>query len=582
MTLRTISFYLMLLAIFATNAQANLERRYLKFIDKNAQGANIMETTYDVAPDYANNPSKSSAKNEWINVIFDENMPDSIQASVILAKQQWEKRMPDAMPVYIYAEYIPLSSDISVETTVGYYAGDGEMSGCPSSLASQIFHQSTSSEESLDGIISFNSSLHWNCDVSAYRHEGYNAFTMALRSFAKCFGFGSGICKSQTPLHGNYYTTKDGFFTYYDKNLRTPNEFLYTIPILSSDFNKYVQNGPLVVWGASGDKWMLPPRYKVYTSMVFSEGISLSTLNEASSLMYYGIGEGDKFTYIDKATASILNYLGWKFTAEYAESEITATGFDGRNVGSAYLPHILSLTNVSQSTEIEYEWEMFLKKENGLFSLFTTDSNSTFTIPEIDAPNSYQINSDKELEAIIRCSYKRNDTTYVTPFFHCYLDLKPRILSIDDVTITNKPDYIYSVSFYVRYCGSDHVHVEADNENSSYVERFDFYQPEYAHVEVPRMDEFVANWIIVSVQNEFGTATEQLDFPATYDPYASTIRNESAAQQLVSAQIYKTDGFLVYSGKESATAIQHMSPGIYIITYRYADGRIKTDKIIIQ
>lgn len=271
-----------------------------------------------------------------------------------------------------------------------------------------------------------------------------------------------------------------------------------------------------------------------------------------------------------------------KTTAEYAESEITATGFDGRNVGSAYMTHTLSLSSVSQSAAIEYDWEMFLKNENGLFSLCSTGSNANFTIPKFDAPDSYQINSDKELEAIIRCTYKRNDTTYVTPFFHCYLDLKPRILSIEDITITNKPDYIYSVSFYVRYCGSDHVHVEADNENSSYVERFDFYQPEYAHVEVPRMDEFVANWIIVSVQNEFGTATERLDFPATYDPYASTIRNESVAQQPISAQIYKVDGTLVYSGEDSATTIQHLSSGIFIITYRYADGRIKTDKIIIQ
>ena len=527
-------------------------------------------------------PSKSernSSRMGSIKLLFDESVSDSVRNVFEVAARSWEAKLPIEQVVNIFIEIQPLESEVQSIVDVAYYVGDYEGSICyPLSLALQIIDDAYTIDEDpgLSAYIALNSNLNWNCSYSANSVLGYNLLTTALRSFALAFGFGSSVA---------YDTDKSSYYflawpySVFDCKVHNDSQYMIDIPLDSECFSNFVSSDNLFVEGSNQD-------YKLYSDNLFVSGKSLVYLNEPGSLMHYNIGEGNKSFAIDSKTLDVLQSLGWNMVGEESEISITCVDISSDGIGSSYSPHVFSLDNNTGEAISEYLWHFYLKNINGDYTEISTGSSSTFVVPCISSTVGYFINLNGDLEGKIECEALCGGHIVSAKPFALSLELKPEIVSIEDIDTIVKGENLFALSFKVKYRGADRLNVYVEEEYSSTLRSYRIDEPYFAHVLTGNISSEYYSWVDIKVTNQYGTVTETLEFEPQEQLFSeknilSRLTDTNADSEYMS-EVYNSNGIMLYRGNINGYYIQNLASGLYFVKQYGSKGEVLMNKIVIR
>lgn len=265
---------------------------------------------------------------------------------------------------------------------------------------------------------------------------------------------------------------------------------------------------------------------------------------------------------------------------------IICNTLSANGTGSFYVSHTFYLPQENEAPT-DCNWSFYLKDKQGEPKLICSTLSGTFTIPEISAPEDYFINPEGELEGRIECEYTLNGEKLSATPFDISLELKPIILNIDDLSVHNTIDYSFSVSFTVQYAGADYVTVEVEEEYNTTLRDYRFYGPDIAHVKTGNISNLYYSWVSVRVSNKYGSDSQTLEFPPVQDPTGVentplTEASDSFSDSQSDSHIvlYTINGAPVFQGSRSDFSGRTFDPGLYIKEETFANGQVKTTKIL--
>lgn len=255
-------------------------------------------------------------------------------------------------------------------------------------------------------------------------------------------------------------------------------------------------------------------------------------------------------------------------------------------IGSAYSSHTFSLSKGSENVS-NYSWTFSLRDNTGEYVQISTGTSEEFTIDKISSPENYFVNLNGDLEGRIECDYTVGRQQYSAEPFILSLELKPMIISIDNLTVErNEEEFSFSVAFDVRYAGADVITVEVEEEYYTMLRNYRIYEPYIAHAKTGNMSTLYYSWVYVTVTNEYGSTTETMEFAPNYN----TGDGEGGAgddlltgsETVKSVQLYNLDGSIVFIGTQSEFSTFWIAPGIYVIRLIYDNGSTKSFKKIVK
>lgn len=250
-------------------------------------------------------------------------------------------------------------------------------------------------------------------------------------------------------------------------------------------------------------------------------------------------------------------------------------------IGSSYLSHTFTLSRGDENITA-YHWKFLLKNKQGEFVQVSDGISESFTIGEIISPDDYYYTEKGELEGRVECDYTLNGITYSAAPFAVMLDLKPSILSIDDLEVINHGKYAFSLQFTVRYVGAGMLSVELEEEFDSVIRDYMIIEPYIAHVKTGKMSNLYYSWVTVIVTNKYGRTTETMEYVPVYPQTAISDVEPDSTSEVVMIQLYNLNGTKVFDGTTEVFSDLQIQRGIYLKHEIYSNGDSKTSKIFIR
>ncbi len=566
---------ILLLAIMVSGAcevfaQASLPQKTIIRYEEKCQPGNVLFENSKV-------PSKQhrvSSKRGDIRLLHTEDFPDSIKIALELAENLWESKIYTKQPIYIGVYFEPMDEDISMVSDVIYYGeNDPDLFGCPISLASQLKNYLYGDSTNLGcGIVAFNSEIDWDCGFTGNASPGYNLTTMALRGIARCLGFGSSIIELDDNLC--YY---NGWPTYFDKMLYSGSVYLADLEDFSSEMSDFVKSNNVLLDTPS-------KTYKVYAPAKYSPSMSLCCLEENNSMMSYDLGEGNRFLSVDEKTLDILDTMGWSHQDLMPKIKCPDISDDG--TASSYVSHTFSLSSMNESIS-DYQWRFLLKGKTGDFINMSAGNSANFTIDKIEPSDNYFTNIDGDYEGRIECEYIIGGERYVATPFSVSLELKPTIISIDNISKIKSDVFSFYLQFNITYTGADNITVEVEEDYDPVIRSYRIDEPFVAHAKTGNISSLYDSWVTVIATNKYGSASMTLDFAPEDYPDANTIHvmnngglfNPDAT--LSKIQIFNMNGVMIYEGSPAGFSEDGACAGLYIRNEIFDNGVSKKSKFVI-
>lgn len=308
---------------------------------------------------------------------------------------------------------------------------------------------------------------------------------------------------------------------------------------------------------------------------------SFNNQDDQNSIMPYHIGQENMDLSIDENTSDILRTIA--LDLPQSGFSIECNNISDNGIGSSYDTHIFSLLNGTENVS-NHRWRFLLKSKLGDYTEVSSGTSDTFTIPQIASPDQFYVNVEGDLEGRIECDYTLNGMEYYATPFTLYLELKPVIRSIDDISVVNNSEYEFSLNFNVHYAGADYVSIEIEEEYNTTLRNYRFDEPDIAHIKVGNITNLYYSWITVIVSNKYGTVYETLEFPPTSGANVfSTPGDVQLSSSIVNEIIlYGVDGGLVFKGTLPEFLNQTFTPGIYIKEEMLDNGTSNTSKILFR
>lgn len=170
------------------------------------------------------------------------------------------------------------------------------------------------------------------------------------------------------------------------------------------------------------------------------------------------------------------------------------------------------------------------------------------------------------------------------------VDLKPQIVSIDDIQVVNTGEFTFSLSCNVKYTGADYVTVEIEEEYNTSLMTHRYDEPDIAHIKTGNITNLYYSWVTIKVSNDYGSASETLEFSPTYEVPSSIADNKltegvNTDNEIIKTQIFNINGSLMLEiapdNHVNANYRSIMAPGLYLKNEIYKSGLTQITKIIL-
>lgn len=261
---------------------------------------------------------------------------------------------------------------------------------------------------------------------------------------------------------------------------------------------------------------------------------------------------------------------------------IKCNDISDEGVGSAYLTHTFTLSKADENVS-DYNWRFLLKDKQGKYAQISNGKDEEFTIASVSTSDDFLVNDEGNLEGKIECDYTLNGERRGAVPFQISLDLKPSILSIDDLTKVADGDYGFYLTFTVRYVGAKSITVELEEEYSTSLRNYRFDEPDIAHVKTGSMSSLYYSWVYIIASNKYGSIRKTLEFAPEEDASVPTISDDSSNQGNVSKIVmFSLEGRLIFTGSPSEFKNRDFNQGIYLKEEIFENGLSQKSKVLIK
>lgn len=249
--------------------------------------------------------------------------------------------------------------------------------------------------------------------------------------------------------------------------------------------------------------------------------------------------------------------------------EILCSDICEDGIGSSYQSHTFTLSSGNESVS-EYNWTFSLKNKAGNFVEVSSSTSNSFTIAEIEPSDDYCVNMDGDLEGKVECQYSVRGNVFAAIPFALSLEMKPVIISVDNLSVVDDGPYDFHVVFDVHYKGADRIYVELEEEYSTSVRTLVYEEPFYAHVATGSMNNLYYSWITLIAKNKYGEVYKTLEYDPKYNQitegadHSGIERIERDDYTDTQVRIYSIQGNLVWEGIDSEFEKQDLPSGMYI------------------
>ncbi|MDE6346054.1 MAG: hypothetical protein K2L55_05235 [Muribaculaceae bacterium] len=519
---------------------------------------------------------RTSSNNGEIKLVYEGEFPDSMKVAITAAADLWEAKIPNKQPIYIGVRFDTLDPDVAMAAEVTYcqdYDVPNDLNGCPTALASQLSDTMLSDEYMLDGYIIFNADIAWNCSFTDNISSGYNLTTLALKGIARCLGFGSSVVE----VGYDDFLFYMGNASYFDRLLYNNNSYLSDLTEGSCELADFVKSNNVFLDTPSKS-------YKIYAPEEYKPDMSLYYLDEENSLMSYSMGIGNYTLSIDEKTIDILRAIGWDLPTKGLK--IISSDIEEDGIASSYKSHTFQL-NTNNKAISNHKWRFYLKDKSEKFIEVSTGSTECFTINKIDSVANYFININGDLEGRIECDYIFNGEEYSAIPFTVSLELKPIIISIDNVSTIKQEDYSFLVTFTVKYSGADYIYVNVEEEYDSTLRSYRIDEPFIAHAKTGNISTLYYSWITIEIINQYGSSYKTLEFEPNYNLIrenkitAGLPEIQTTSIPIKKVQIFNVNGIMVFEGNPNEYSENYFSKGIYLKKEIRENGDSTISKFIL-
>lgn len=491
---------LFLLLASITPIQLSGQPHYVRFRDMIQQG-----TVSSPKLRMPAKPLRVSNRMGNIQLIFDDNVPDSIRTACLAARDAWAAKLPNKYPIFINVRHELMEEDVAMYVGLVYDDELIENVVIPNSLYAQYVGRQDF-ELWPDAIICFNDEIDWNCSFSDTSSIGYNAYTMMLRGIAISLGFGTTIY--QETDEGDDFSFFETYPSVFDKRVYCDDKPLVSVMNNSEGIRDFVTSGDVYVKSDTAS-------YKLYAPPVFEQHRSLKYFDDDATLMAHAIGSGSKALDVDSRTLDVLYSIGWREVTAISSRPIMANDIDESGIASAYTSHSFKIDDPKHATS-NHEWAFSIKTLSGDFEEIETGNGTDFDISALNMNEKFHINANGDVEGKIECKYIEDGETVIAEPFFVSFELKPSIFSISEPTLIWDSAYSYHMVFTVNYAGADYVTVTTEEEYGAAVIHTRFDEPFIAHCASSSVNCFYNSWVTVTVKNEYGTASKAFEIEPHY------------------------------------------------------------------
>lgn len=496
---------------------------------------------------------------------YDDELPDSIQYAIEMALKIWSTRTQSKFPILLEIGFNDLGEDIVFTTETYYYEKNGLLY---SSINDKLNGGAgCASPDIYDGIITFNSSLDYNCSFNAEtKDDGYNMLTQTLRAVARCLGFGSNLKYNKDEL--NYSINP----SVYDSHLFKGDESLIDL-LTSSDRLEFATSNAVKFISSINNN-----EYEIYSPSEYVHGINLNFVKNENSLMSYKIGNGSKYFDIDDVTLDILNSLGFNFIL----NSILSIGCDelgSSGIGSAFKSYTFS-THYSGLKKIDLpHWTYSLMGKSGNLIEIMNSNTVNFTIPPVDNIDRFKRDINGNLEGYISFDCLINNKVVKAKQYKISLELQPVILSVLDLNRVFNTTDNYTANFKVNYRGAETLKVHLWEDGDIVVGEQIIKEPVLAHVQTGLISNIFNNHIKLFASNQYGTATHVIDLLAgsAVQNYEIEKKENKQVENELLYDVYTLEGTPVFTDAKSRI-ISDLRKGVYVVITK--DGTSNNRKIV--
>ena len=175
--------------------------------------------------------------------------------------------------------------------------------------------------------------------------------------------------------------------------------------------------------------------------------------------------------------------------------------------------------------------------------------------------------------------WAEGNKSYTAKPFYISLELKPFILSVDNMERIPSGDFSYYLTFTVRYRGADKLQIATEEEYSSIQSIQDIHEPFIAHVKTYNLSTLRYSWITIHVRNKYGTVDQTLEFAPEIPTGLEDITTSLTEENI---HIFNLDGICVSHVFDLGISKSMLPKGVYISRTVDKTGRVKTHKFMIK
>lgn len=533
--------------------------------------------------------AKSSSSLSFV-IEHDENVADSVVKCLEVATDIWRSciKSNTNYKIRLKLTWEDLPEDEDIRIKVAYVPDSLYEIYTPASLYYSM--KGCKNDGSPDAKITINKNKLWDCGYSIGNGIGVRNLSYAmLRSVAIALGFGSSL--SLTEFSSKKSIVKFPFskgHSLFDNALVSGNGMhLNSLRNTGSKQNADIVNFCTGVYGDVYFDRNIPNSnrtlYKMYTPRTYEKNKSLIFLDNENALMHYSLNKKAKVLQVDTVTEDILNRIGWEFSADNPQIQITSDEIPETGITSAYTSHTFYIKGIDINNIEKASWAFSLVSSEGDETIVKRANNGgTFEIDAITNPNSYSVNVNGDLYGKITFSGIYNGYT-INLQYNVTLELKPSISNVSFVKECNEGYDTYNVLCKVDYKGADFLFVTLEEEYGSTLRSQYVREPYLAHFSCKDITSPYYAWIDITVENKYGKDTYTIELP----PYNNNcinrtkkdITRESQIENISTINVLDANGNYLKS-LHSFSETQLLKSGIYIIEYVRNNKIVATAKLI--
>lgn len=248
-------------------------------------------------------------------------------------------------------------------------------------------------------------------------------------------------------------------------------------------------------------------------------------------------------------------------------------------IASAYTEHTFYIRSLEPVTD--YYWEYKLQSNSGDFVAVATSASEEFIIPAITNESIYQTDLDGCIDGLITFKGVSNGKK-ITAQYNLTLDLKPRILNAEIVSITPSNNYVdfYDAIIDVFYLGSRYLYSYIEEEYSSYMNTYYSETPDYSRLSFGDIDASGYALVNIIIRNDYGSDSIVLTIPKQLEKEEGSTTVEEVKNETISViKVFNING--LYLGEvNSYDELQRYSFDILILKLYKNNEYVKTIKYI--